>query len=171
MRRRRRLAWYGRYVPRQGEGRRVRESRKPGGRKSGRLGSMEQALSYSQDNKQEEIENQAEGNPIHREEDNVINVWTQALAEERIEQGKGHEARNADHPAPATGFEPGRRTVSKHARQEAGRECGNAQQIGSLHGVTDLIIRRACHLKRSPFVLLRCLLSSNQCPSQGAPEG
>ena len=80
---------------------------------------MEQALSYSLDGQQEEIKNQAEGNPIHREEDNVINVGTQALAEERIEQGKGHEARNADHPAPATGFEPSRRTVRKHARQEA----------------------------------------------------
>ena len=114
---------------------------------------LQQALSYSLDGQQEEIKNQAEGNPIHREEDNVINVWTQALAEERIEQGKGHEARNADHPAPATGFEPGRRTVSKHAGQEAGRECGNAQQIGSLHGVTDLTIRHACHVKRSPCVV------------------
>ena len=114
---------------------------------------LQQALSYSLDGQQEEIKNQAEGNPIHREEDNVINVWTQALAEERIEQGKGHEARNADHPAPATGFEPGRRTVSKHAGQKAGRECGNAQQIGSLHGVTDLTLRHACHVKRSPCVV------------------
>ena len=104
---------------------------------------MKQALYYSLDNQQEEIKNQAEGKPIHREEYNVINVRTHVMAENWIEQGKGHEARNADRPAPAAGFEPNRRTAGKHARQEPGRKCGDAQQICSLHGVTELIIRHA----------------------------